>query len=425
MKLLLTTIGMLLLHHATNAQDFLKQGDACYTEKNYACAYDNYMKGYEANLSAKKNILYFRIGYCLNNMRRFEESKVWLLRALKESADLDPTWSLAFAHYSTFKYDSAAIYYVRAFGLATTNEHKKSISYYAGLSYFLGKNYTSALTQFNNCLKLDSTDKNTQTYIARTYYSLKNYTAAEKEFRKLLTLSKDSSSISYAHKMIGETFYNQYKYTLAIPSYRTAIQYNPKDKNLLGYIGDCYINQKKNDSARLMYQLAIDEIKKQKPQLLGDSILMGDMSRGLLNTYLNEKDTANAVRKLADIIKYDIENEQITNLLNVLVIKRNDLKTFEGMMPSLVTGYKSFEMQAELAWLYNNAAMLYEKAKQQPKAMSNYRLAVQASIPPTDYIGAGFIKSLIKEKNTKKPAIVLTGGRVFLISFLLYLSNSH
>ncbi len=398
---MLTAIAIFMAY-TTHAQDYLKQGDACYTQKNYTCAYDNYMKGYEANLSAQKNILYFRIGYCLNNMRRFEEAKVWFLRALKEKTELDPTWSLAFAHYSTFKYDSSAIYYVRAYGLATTNENKKSTSYYAGLSYFLGKNYTAALTQFNTCFKLDSTDLNTQTYLARTYFSLKNYTVAEKEFRKLLTISKDSSSISYAHKMIGETFYNQRNYAIAIQSYGSAIQYNPKDRNLLGYIGDCYINQKKNDSARLMYQLAIDQTKNQKPQRLGDSIFIGDMSRGLLNTYINEKDTLNAVRKLADIIKYDIENEQITNLLNVLVIRRNDLKTFEGMIPSLIAGYKLYGMQTELAWLYNNAGMLYEQAKQQPKAMSNYRLAVQASIPPTDYIGAGFIKSLIKEKKYKE-----------------------
>lgn len=401
MKLLLTALAIFMAY-ITHAQDYLKQGDDCYTQKNYGCAYDNYMKGYEANLSAKKNILYFRIGYCLNNMKRFEESKVWLWRALKESTDLDPTWSLAFAHYSTYKYDSAAIYYVRAYGLATTNENKKSTSYYAGLSYFLGKNYTAALTQFNTCIKLDTADLNTQTYLARTNFSLKNYAIAETQFRKLLTISKDSASISYAHKMIGETFYNQRKYAMAIPSYRTALQHNPKDRQLIGYIGDAYLNLNKSDSARQAYQQAIDLVKSQKKYFLGDSIFIGDMNHGLLKAFIQEKDTINAIKRLADIVKYDIESESLTDLVNLLVLKRNDLKTLETLMPAMIAGYKLYEMNSELAWLYNNAAMLYDKLKQQPKALSHYRLAVQADYPPTDYIGAGFIKSLIKEKKYKE-----------------------
>jgi tetratricopeptide (TPR) repeat protein len=401
MKLLLTAIAIFMAY-TTHAQDFFKQGDACYNQKNYTCAYDNYMKGYEANLSALKNVLYFRIGYCLNNMKRFEESKVWLRRSLNEKIELDPTWSLAFAHYSTYKYDSAAIYYIRANGLASTNESKKNTSYYAGLSYFLGKNYSAALTQFATSIKLDSTDLNTQTYLARTYYSLKNYTVAETQFRKLLTLSKDSASISYAYKMIGETFYNQRKYATAIPSYRTALQNNPKDRQLLGYIGDCYLNLNKADSARQAYQQAIDLVKIQKKIFLGDSIFIGDMNHGLLKAFIQEKDTINAIKRLADIVKYDIESESLTDLVNLLVLKRNDLKTLETLMPTMIAGYKLYEMNSQLAWLYNNAAILYEKLKQQPKALSNFRLAVQADYPPTDYIGSGFIKSLIKEKKYKE-----------------------
>ena len=402
MKLLLTAIGMLLLHNATNAQDFLKQGDACYTQKNYACAYDNYMKGQEANLPSVKNILYFRIGFCLNSLKRYEEAKVWLWRALKEKVELDPTWSLAAAHYNTFKYDSAAIYYMRANGLATTPEHKKSTSYYAGLSYYLGKNYTGAIAQFNATLKLDTTDINTHTYIGRSYFSVKNYQAAETAFRKLLSLSKDSGSVSYAHKMIGETMYNQLKYAQAIPSYRTALQFKPKDRYLVGYLADCYYHLNKMDSAKLTYQQAIDMVKNEKGSYYEDSLFIGDMSHGLLNSYAKEKDTANAIRKLADIVKYDIESENLTSLLDLLVFKRKDIKTLEGMMPSLITGYKAFGMKSELAWLYNNAAIMYEGLKQQPKALSNYRLAVQTNYPPTDYIGGGFIKSLITEKKYKE-----------------------
>lgn len=402
MKLLLIAISIVLLCTYTHAQDYLKQGDACYTQKNYSCAYDNYMKGYEANLPAQKNLLYFRIGYCLNNMKRFEESKVWLRRALNEKTELDPTWSMAFAHYSTYKYDSAAIYYTRAYSLATSNENKKSIAYYAGLSFYNVKNYSSALTQFINCLKHDTADLNTQTYIARTQFALKNYTTAENEFRKLLIVSKDSASISYAHKMIGEVFYNQRKYPTAISSYRNALQYTPKDYQLLGYIGDCYLNQSKNDSARLIYQQAIDGTKSQQKLFLSDSIFMADLSRGLLSTYINQKDTLNAIRKLSEIIRYDIEQEQIANLLNVLVVQRRDLKALESLMPVLISGYKLYSMKAELASLYNNAAIVYDQLKMQPKAIAHYRLAVQANYPPTDYIGSGFIKNLIKEKKYKE-----------------------
>lgn len=401
MKLLLIVVGMLCLN-LLNAQDYLKQGDACYNQKNYSCAYDNYMKGYEANLSAVKNILFFRIGYCLNNMKRYEESKVWLRRALNEKTELDPTWSLAFAHYSTYKYDSSAIYYIRAYGLATTNEQKKNTSYYAGLSYFYNKNYSGASTQFNTCLKHDSTDINTNTYIARTYFSLKNYTASESAFKKLLSLSKDSINISYAYKMIGETKYAQKKYALAIPDYNTALAYNPKDKQIIGYIGDCYLNLKMNDSAKITYQLAIDLTKKQQKPLFSDSIFIGEMNKGLLGVYANEKDTANAIKKLAEIMRYDIEQEGFTNALDILVFKRKDLKSLETLLTPMIAAYKKYEMKPELAWLYNNTGLLYDYHKQQVKANNYYRLAVQANYPPTEYIGAALIKGLVKDKKYKE-----------------------
>lgn len=401
MKLLLIIVGMLCLN-LLNAQEYLKQGDACYNQKNYSCAYDNYMKGYEANLSAVKNILYFRIGYCLNNMKRYDEAKVWFRRALNEKTELDPTWSLAFAHYSTFKYDSAAIYYIRAYGLATTNEHKKSTSYYAGLSYFYNKNYFDANTQFKTALKFDSTDISTNTFLARSYYSLKNYPASETAFRKLLSLSKDSINISYAYKMIGESNYAQRKYAMAIPDYNTALAYNPKDKQIIGYIGDCYLNMKKNDSAKITYQLAIDLTKKQQKQLFSDSIFIGEMNKGLLGVYANEKDTANAIKKLNEIMRYDIEQDGFTNLLDILVFKRKDLKTLESMFAPMVAAYKKYEMYPELAWLYNNTGLLYDYYKQQLKANSYYRLAVQANYPPTEYIGTALIKGLLKDKKYKE-----------------------
>lgn len=72
------------------------------------------------------------------------------------------------------------------------------------------------------------------------------------------------------------------------------------------------------------------------------------------------------------------------------------------MMPPLIVGYKLHAMKSDLAWLYNNAGIVYEQLKQPSKAMSYYRLAVQANYLPSDYIGADFIRSLIKEKKYKE-----------------------
>lgn len=398
MRILLAIICSFFFY-AVTAQDYFKQGDACYTQKNYSCAYDNYMKGYEANLPSVKNILYYRIGYSLSSLRRYEEAKRWFWRALAEKTDLDATWALAFAHYSLFKYDSAAIYYKKAYGMATANEHKKTTSYYAGLSYFLAKNYLDANAQFTTCLKIDSTDINTQTYLARCYYAVKNYTTAEKNFRKVLELSKDSLNMSYAHKMIGECAYSQKKYPSAIESYQTALKYNPRDGNILGYLGDAYFNYYKIDSAKQFYTAAIEMEKKQK---YPDSVFLGSMSAGIVKSFFREKDTITAVKKLIDLIKYDIESEVLSDFFNELVIRRKDVKSMESMMPFLVDGYRSVKMNSQLAWLYNSAAKVYEELKQQPKSASYYKLAVQANYPPTDYIGAGLIRSLLRDKKIKE-----------------------
>ena len=403
MKSLLTAIAIFMAC-ATHAQEYLKQGDACYTQKSYACAYDNYMKGYEAGLNAVKDVLYYRIGYCLSSMKRYEEAKRWYWRAITEKNTLSPVWELASAHLSLKKYDSSAFYYVKAFALATTTEQKRNISYWAGASYFNLKDYSRAKTQLLECIKQDTAYGPSHLLLGRTYLLLKDYTTAEKTLYKALQYTKDSASISDTHLKIGEVYYTQRKYAEAVPHYRNAARYDPKETTPITYTGDAYSNMDNLDSATFYYQKAINMELAYEEDM--DSVLVSNIYVALMAGRVKTKDTLRALQYLPQAMKYNILNDRVDTYLD-MVYARKDVKMLESLIPPYAIALKEIGEVAEAAQLYTRLASVYKDMKLSPKVYSTLKSAMLIA-PTNKAVISSFINLLIADKKFKEANDTLT-----------------
>jgi|GEM_PF-4439148 len=397
MKLLLTGAAMLLLH-AVTAQEYLKQGDACFTQKNYPCAYDNYMKGYEAGLNATKDVLYYRIGFCLNAMKRAEEAKRWLWRSITEKNTLSPNWELASVYLNLKKYDSSAFYYKKAFTMATTAEQKRNISYWAGASYFNLKDYFQARMQLLECIKQDSAYAPPHLLLGRTYYMQKEYPLAEKAFDKALLYEKDSLDISDIYLKKGEVYYVQKKYKEAIPHYRKAGLYDLESSTPDAYLGDTYKNMNNRDSALYHYKKAIDlELFYIED---ADSIRIGSIYVAMTQVQLTAKDTVKAVEYLPLAIKYQPLNSNISYYVDLLY-PRKDVKTLEAILPAYAKALKANKQEETAAGLYTKLAKLYKETRQTQKEYTALKTALGLA-PSSKLPLMAFVNQLLEEKKFKE-----------------------
>lgn len=389
---------MLLLHVTISAQEYLKQGDACYNEKKYTCAYDNYMKGYEAGLNAVKDILFYRIGYCLNNMKRYEEAKRWYWRSISEKNALNPNWDLASLYLNQKKYDSSAAYYMKAFALATTAEQKRNIAYWAGASYFNLKDYTRAKTQLMECIKQDTVYAPSHLLLGRTYLLQRDYTMAEKAFDKSLQYAKDSLSIGDIYLKKGEVYYTQKKYKEALPHYRNAALYNPKETTPITYAGDAYSNMDNQDSAAFYYQKAINMELAYEEDM--DSVLVSNIYVALMAGRVKLKDTTRALQYLPLAMKYNILNDRVDTYLDMVYAKK-DVKMLENLLPPYAIALKEIGEINEAAQLYTRLATVYKDMKLFPKVYSTLKNAMLV-VPLNKTVVSSFINLLITDKKYKE-----------------------
>ncbi len=394
MRILLTT-GLLCILNFCYGQEYTKLGDACYKNKDYTCAYDNYMKAYALKVDAKKEILYVRIGYCLAQMKKYEEARIWYWHSLSEKENLTAIWNLASACYQLKRYDSAAIYYTKAYSLATELEDKKSTSYWSSKSYFAQKNYTQARTQINESLKLDSAFENARLLLADIAYQLKDYPLAEKTYLTSLATEKDSSTISAINRNLGHIYYNAKKYPESLPFYRNALRFNEKNTTLMEYCGDTHYHLNITDSVKYYYKKALDG---KLASVNGfDSSKIGSLSMSLISNALITKDTLQALQYLPVVVKYDPSNGNLERELNTLLTLRKDIRSMETIIPEYAPLLVSMQKKYTAGQWYQRMGTLYEEQKQTQKAMQSYRTAMaydQTSYAPVNL----FLNLLISNK---------------------------
>lgn len=405
MKTKLTLLLAVLLS-AAHAQDYLRQGDACYNQKDYNCAYTNYIKGYEAGMSAVKDILYARIGYCLNNMQRYAEAKPWFWRSLAEKNNADANWNLASAHLNLKNYDSSAYYYVRTLPMLTANESKRNVAYWAAASYFNNKKYPDAEKLIDESLKYDSVYISSRVLKGRIQQARVNYDAAITTFMRTLLLVTDSFNIGDLNERIGEVYYGQKKYMEAIPFYREAARYQPEETTMLRYIGDAFYNAGKTDSAELYYKQGLTREKAFPPADM-DSALITTYHKMLINTRLKAKDTLNGLKTyLPDLIRYDAEGLSAYTYVDQL-LKSGDQKSIELVLPLYIKALELQKRPLEAAEWQTNWAAYYERIKQPLKAVPLYKSAM-AIAPAAKAPLNGLLTLLVNDKKYKEALDSLT-----------------
>ncbi|MDP1845029.1 MAG: tetratricopeptide repeat protein [Sediminibacterium sp.] len=410
MKQYLLAIALMLALGA-NAQGFLKKGDDCFSKKDYVCAYDNYMLGYEAKEVSLKYALYMRIGFCLNDFKKYNDAKKWLWLSIYEKPNVDAYWELASSHYNVGTYDSAAFYYYsKAFALETVDANKKKLAYLGANAFYFAKKYTNAQEAYNISLKYDSLNVNTNWFAGLNAYQLKQYTASEQYYTRAINQSKDPIEKGSIYQSYAEIFYAQSKYEAALEYYRKSLLNNPRHLNSYLYAYDAF-------NALMQYDSAITYMSKYMALLKSnttiDSIQIANANRLIINSKLFKKDTVGAIPYLNELIKYNIKSDQIkTQIYNVLVY-RNDYKSLETILPNYIKYLNAAGKLSEVAILQTELARMYENTKQSTKAMALYKSTMLAA-PNSRMPLEKFIVAKMNEKNYKEALDTIKSRQKYL-----------
>ncbi len=412
MKQYLLAIAIMLALGA-KAQGFLKKGDDCFNKKDYVCAYDNYMLGYEAKEVSVKYALYMRIGFCLNDFKKYNEAKKWLWLSSYEKPNVDAYWELASSHYNVGAYDSAAFYYYRkAFPLETVDANKKKLAYFGGNAFYFAKKYTNAQEAYNISLKYDSLNVNTNWFAGLNAYQLKQYAAAEKYYTRAINQTKDPVEKGSIFQSYAEIFFSQFKYEASLEYYRKSLLNNPKHLNSYLYAFDAFNALTQYDSAITYMTKYMALLKSNFPI---DSVQIANANRFIIYSKLLKKDTIGAIPYLNEMIKYNIKSDQInTQIYNVLVY-RNDYKTLESILPNYIKYLNAAGKLSEVANLQTELARIYENNKQSTKALALYK-SIMLAAPNSRMPLEKFIVAKMKEKKYKEALDTIKSRQKFLTS---------
>lgn len=383
-----------------SAQEYLKQGDACYTQKNYPCAYENYLKAVEVGAKANFQILYFRIGYCLNQEKKYDLARPWLWKSLAEKANTNACWSMAVGYYNTTKYDSAGIYYRRAFSLSDNQNDRKILAFDGAGSYQQLRKYAEAIALLDSSLKIDP-DYLDAYYQKATIYSLQGkYKEQDSVFTSILTKTKDPIDISAVFSKQAKARYNRGKYAEAIPLFHNALLYDPSVEDNMAWLADAHKALNKFDSAEYFYSKLID-IRKKVPAPKTDSAGIARVLNAMIFNRYQMKDTIGGIKKfLPDLIRYDAKNYQsYTHIENIF--KAKDLVLIESIFPLYTSMLVKNGRSVDAADWYVKFGVLLESLKQNAKALTQYKTAMNLEPSHSSSLTA-FVRLMMNENKHKE-----------------------
>lgn len=380
------------------AQDYIKDGDACYNKMDYACALGHYQKAVETNMNMNKGLVFFRIGYSLNRVNKPEEAKKWLLQAL-HAGEQQADWSLAESHFNTRKYDSAAIYFEKTFYRATDKNTKLSTSYAAANSYSMQGLYRDALKWVQEALTIEPADLPSLRLKGSIEMDQADAPSAEKTYRAAIAVSTEASMLKLNYYQLARALFEQKKYTEAIPVYRAILFYDPTYVNSFAGMGDCYRYLNRIDSAGFYYDKAIATqiaLKGKK-----DSAAIVRIANAAARMYMREfKDTVATLTKyLPNLIAYERVPSIVPVFMNMAVATKN-LKLIETALPLYITTLKQRNQIKDATSWEVKLADVYAKAKQGAKVTALYRSAMMADPTMKPYL-KGYVDGLIQENKLK------------------------
>ncbi len=207
------------------------------------------------------------MGECLTRLEDYRSSNEYSLRyinasgnhALGEPKRAIARYNLAYNYLWLSKPDSTLYWAEKNYLSKYIDPKMQSLSATRMAdAYFMKNNYVSAI----NWYKKAEVNNPNQDYITFQKSRIEGLSHnASAQFELLKTLASDSSN-PYQHKStfeLAEAYYNDLKYSYAIPWYEKSINYPYKASTALYKKGLCYENMGKDDQALQAYGQVIDD----------------------------------------------------------------------------------------------------------------------------------------------------------------------
>jgi len=240
------------------------------------------------------------------------------------------------------------------------------LRYEVGMEYFKNKNYSSAIDQFEQVLKLRPYDCKTLNALGQIYKLNKNYYKALTYFQKAVQINRKDIE---AHTNIAQTYAWSGDYQEAIKMYQTILKSDSLNVKLRLGLGDAYSWDKKYIDAVLQYNLVLSKYPDNIEAILG-------LAR--IAAWSNEFNSSIGYYEQA--LKLDSTNIQLhKGLAEVLSWAGNTkaaIKQYKQVLemdPDFAEGYRGLGQVYSWSGRYKSSVSAHQKAIQlQPEEIDNY-----------------------------------------------------
>jgi tetratricopeptide (TPR) repeat protein len=277
-------------------------------------------------------------------------------------------------------------------GLFRTDEEKKQELLKKGLDFENKNENDKAVREFEKMLQLDPNDQDALFNLGFIYSYMRMYPQAYEYFKKLVNINPKHIE---SFNNLGLLFARQGKYTDALLVFNKGIEYNPDVAILYNNRGNVLYDLGRFENALKDFQKAggLDPIFTEKLYHLG------------IDSYVPESETDNAIKKLEDAAKNNLNKSKVFHDLGIAYLERhiydkaiNAFNQALAIDPNYLSAYlnmgyayqhkkdfpmaiRAFEkaliLDPKSAKLFNTIGLLFDKMEKPDIAVKAYKKAVQ------------------------------------------------
>ncbi len=234
------------------ASVYMALGDAYYLANDGGNAVNNYDLAlqYDPSLFNANS----RIGYVWISAKKYAEAAAAFQKALAVDPNYAPALKgLSQVYFWTGQYDKAKTTYEQYMKVGDVNDDDR---YFYGTILFLGKDYQGTQNLLHDLMKRDSSNAIMYRLGAYSDYEQGNIDNAAREIKKFFSLAEPGKILGSDYEYQGKILQKQGQDSLAIISYRKAVETDTTKKALYGDIAQMYYAKKKYKDAAAFYGLA-------------------------------------------------------------------------------------------------------------------------------------------------------------------------
>ena len=247
------------------------RGVELYNEGKYNEAEENFKNAtnttFDALTTVKATYWKAETNYILTNyIEAIKDYKKFISNneASKTEEFKNANYNLGYAYFKQKEFDNAIEEFKKYINKNTDDSVKRNDSYLRiGDSYFINRNYTSAINYYNKAIELNAVDTDyAQFHKAISYGLTGNQTAKINELKSFLNTHKKSALKDDAYYVLGNSYFNKSEYNLAIENFDLLINNHKRSplvsKSLLKK-GLIYYNTDKSEQALTTYKSVVNQ----------------------------------------------------------------------------------------------------------------------------------------------------------------------